>query len=270
MTALSDEMRELDAEMQARMERIAELREALWAGPKAEVIMNYDVKMLPFNPYKKDYIPLRAMNMRTGEEEVYQIDAVRIGTVGTPVILYGKYDVDQIWFSFVNAVLAEAPPTKQEREHRLEEKRREELRREEELAGWRYERETGRDQYRVKERAEEPIRIDREHRQMYHYDTRLSESQFVLPFREFQKVENLRHDNTRVWDRMDDAKRSRREEAENRLTIPITGLSQKDVVEWLLEHTFGRFHINDRSSELTMEKYHEWLHAKLRFQGVSE
>jgi hypothetical protein len=264
-----EEPREIDPEMMARYEQVEELRRQLWEGPREEVIMDYGITMIPYNPYKKDYITIQAQNMRNGNYESFNIDAVRVGTVGSPLILFQKYPVEQIWFPFVNAVLADAPPTKEEREHSREEARRKELRKAEmELYGERSEWRERPSHGDLQERADGPMYIDRDHQQMYHFDMGdWVNDQFVLPYREYQKTENIHHYTTRCWDKL-----SEKDENRNRklLTIDIKSLNQKDLVEWLSENTFGRFHINDRSDTLTMEKYHEWMHARLRFSGVSE
>jgi hypothetical protein len=223
-----------------------------WAQPQPDIIMDYEIVLIPTS-YDKHYKTFEYVNDR-GRLDSYRLDAWAIGTVGNPLILHGKYDAEQVWLPFVQAILANPPPTKEQRLRLALDERRKQFE-----YGWRLDREG----QNLKKRAAEPYRVMEEHARMYPYEFGLhgleeaEKRQFHLPFIEFQEITERREfqafrDN---WDHDD---------AGELLTLDISGVATL-IREWLAQNTSGRyFHVN---GTYTFERYEAWLHAKLKFQS---
>lgn len=224
-----------------------------WAQPEPDIIMDYEIVLIPTS-YDKHYKALEYVDDR-GRTETIRLDAWAIGTVGNPMILHGKYEAEQIWLPFVQAILANPPPTKEQRLRAALEERRKQYE-----WGWRLDREG----LGLKKRAAEPYRVSEEEARMYPYEygrygLEVSEKkQYHLPFIEFQEVKERREfqafrDN---WDHTPDGEP---------LTLDITGVGTM-IRDWLAQNTSGRYH--QQNGTYTFERYAAWMHAKLKFQGA--
>ncbi|RYD59625.1 MAG: hypothetical protein EOP83_20535, partial [Verrucomicrobiaceae bacterium] len=101
--------------------------------PDPDVIMDYKIVLVPTS-YEKHHITYDWKD-ETGYTDQVRIDAHAVGVVGDILVLNEKYDAEQIWFPFVQAILTKTPPTKEQRIRQILDDQR--MR---QVHGWRQER----------------------------------------------------------------------------------------------------------------------------------
>lgn len=216
-------------------------------------------------------MPHTFYNERARRYETLRMDATALGVIGTPIILYGRYDPDQGWLPIMDgAILACAPPDG--REWRSERE------------AWYYEynmRRTWREQ--LEKKLHQPLYAYGDDAKPYLWQEDWHDVQCVLPFREFLEItERFEfHSNKSSWEPERPIELIE-EETEDEYGKPCTILVEADwepcslSVErfpikiarvWLRENCARRFYIMEQDKRVFFETFHDWFHARLYFSG---